>query len=133
MKSAFLSLALMLLFANFAVAQEAVSLRLVHASNNGKAVDAALSDVSSTLTSNLPFSNYSLVDSKSLSIGKTVKCAQDLSVATSGSRESMKITVTQSGAQMLNTTVSLATGKPLLLGGFPAAGGGKIILILKLP
>ncbi|MFT5127806.1 MAG: hypothetical protein ACI8W8_001413 [Rhodothermales bacterium] len=129
---ALLSLALFLIFANVAVAEDAVSLRLVHASNSGKAVDAALSDVSSTLTTNLPFSNYSVLDSKNLSIGQTVSCAQDFSVATTGSRESMKITVKQGGAQKLNTTVSLAPGKPLLLGGFPAAGGGKIILIMKL-
>jgi hypothetical protein len=129
---AFLPLALFLIFANVAIAADDVSLRLVHASNSGKSVDAALSDVSATLTSNLPFSNYSVVDSKNLSIGQTVSCAQDLSVATTGSRESMKITVKQGGKQMLNTTVSLGAGKPLLLGGFPAAGGGKIILIMKL-
>lgn len=131
MKSTVLSIGLMLLVANFAAA-DTVSLRLVQASNNGKSVDPALSDVSSTLTGNLPFSNFSVIDNKSVTIGKTVSCAQNLSVATSGSRDSMKIAVNQSGSQMLNTTVSLAAGKPLLLGGFPAAGGGKVILILKL-
>jgi hypothetical protein len=129
---ALLPLALLLIFANFAYAEDAVSLRLVHASNSGKSVDAALNDISGTLTANLPFSNYSVVDSKKLSIGQSVDCAQGLSVTTSGTRESMKITVKQGGAQMLNTTVSLATGKPLLLGGFAATGGGKIILVMKL-
>ncbi len=113
-------------------ASDRVVLRLVHASNEGsQGVDTTLDDVSSILTTQLPFSSYRLLDLKNadLPADKTVTMAQGIRVACRGMQNDLTVTVTKKNTELLKTTVVLKDGKPLILGGFPA-NTGKLLLIL---
>ena len=112
-------------------AGETVSIRLVEASNNGEASSKQLDDVSSILKSQLSYKTYKLIDQKSCGLPAkgTIKMQKGFELECIGKQDNFSITVHKSGNKLLQTTLDLKSGKPLILGGFPS-GKNKLLLVL---
>ncbi len=110
-------------------AGRSLSIRLVHASNKQKGNNAGLQDVIQVLRT-LRYNHYRLVASASLGLppGNGAASLGGYTVRCSGPQKSLKITVSRGRRQLVNTTVSLRDGKPIILGGLPSQEG-KLILV----
>ena len=113
-------------------AGDSVSIRLVHASNNGEGLEKGLEDIGKILQSQLSFKKYEMVDHKicSLPADKTIKMTFGYLVKCLGTQDNLTINVSRKKKELLKTTVSLQDGKPLILGGFPGEGGRLLLILL---
>lgn len=113
-----------------ATAGGTLSVRLVKAANEGADNPSGLQDVIEVLKRSLPYTKYSLVAGTNLSLpadGAERRLGR-YSVSCSGGQGALSINVRHGGRELLNTSVSLRDNKPLILGGFPDAGG-KLVLV----
>ncbi|MBT3191749.1 MAG: hypothetical protein HN341_04270 [Verrucomicrobia bacterium] len=107
-----------------------LSVRLVRASHTAGGSSSGLGDVIPVFQKSLPYSHYSLAGSTSMTLpaSKATRQLGGYSVTCSGSQNSLAITVKHGRKQLLNTSVRLSRGKPLILGGFPS-GQDKLVLV----
>jgi threonine dehydrogenase-like Zn-dependent dehydrogenase len=124
------ALAAMLFGGGAAWAGDLVSLRLVRADNQG-GVDAAVKDVQQAMGKDFAYKGFHLEaqGAVQLSASKPVTLG-GYTVECSGSAQALVVKVSRDGKAVLSTTVALAPGKPLILGGWPAAGGARQMLVL---
>lgn len=115
-----------------AQAESSLSIRLVQASNQAAGVAGALGDVAELLKTNLPFDTFTLLSSKTLGLPAAgqVGLGNEFTVSCQGTQRSLSIRVSRGGEKVLDTTVSLQSGIPLILGGFPAKPGKMILILL---
>jgi hypothetical protein len=107
-----------------------VSVRLVEASNTQGASSAALGDVVGILKNNLRYSRFTLLAAGSMRLPQGgTRALAGYVVTCKGSEKSLRITVKRGRGALINTTVQLARGRPLILGGFPSGGGKKIVFV----
>ena len=114
------------------LAGRSLSVRLVHATNEGQGSAAGLEDVQHALKQSLPYTTFRLLSSASVPLPANNDAASldSVTIRCSGSQESLTITVNQGGKQILNTTVNLRDGKPFILGGLPAKEGKKVLVFV---
>ena len=114
------------------VAGDVVTLRLVEASNSGVGIPSELKDVGSILAAQLPFDSYRLVDRAkcNLPANQMISMARGYTVQCAGIQDNLTITVRERKSEILQTTVALKDGKPLMLGGFPSNKGKLLIILL---
>jgi hypothetical protein len=112
-------------------AAEALTIRLVRASNGDGGMSEGLGDLQGILSGNLPFNRFQLIDSQTvlLPASSTVQLAGGFAVRCNGRQTALSVAVSRQGRQALSTTISLERGKPLILGGFPD-GDGKLLVVL---
>lgn len=128
-RAALLALLIACLTASSSFAGSALSIRLVHATNQQQGSTRGLDDVAHVLKQSLPYNHFRLAASRSM--GLPANGAQSLdgySVQCEGAQNSLKITVSRGGRRLVNTSVSLRDGKPFVLGGLPSSEG-KLILV----
>ncbi len=119
------------MWAMMSEAGELVTLRLVEASNTGDGVSPELKDVGSILKAQLPFKSYRLVDRGKckLPADQSIGMSRGYRIRCTGVQDNFTIKIRQGKSEILQTTVALKDGKPLMLGGFPS-NKGKLLLIL---
>ena len=114
------------------MAGEVVTIRLVEASNGGGGVAKELGDVASILKGQLPFNQYRLVDRNQCKLPaakRSIKMARGYGLECQGEQDNFTVKVRHKKSEILQTTIALKDGKPLMLGGFPD-DKGKLLLIL---
>ncbi|MFO7870943.1 MAG: hypothetical protein R6V03_05870 [Kiritimatiellia bacterium] len=117
-----------------AAAGEMLSVRLVYASDRPGGSDKGLEDVVDLLKRTIVLKHYLLRDSSSAALpaDKTLALG-DYAVRCRGEAGDMRIEVFRGRKRLLKTNVTLKRGKPLVLGGLPAAGeqeGREILIFL---
>jgi hypothetical protein len=121
-----------LFVATTVLAGSSLSMRLVEASNTGGGVASSLEDVAGALRGQLPFNTYQQLAAGSTALPASGSTSQlgDYQITCSGPQNALAIKVARGRRTLINTTVNLRDGKPVLLGGFPSAGG-KLIIVFK--
>jgi len=134
-----LSLILVLLFASAAAAQMNVRLRVIVASNDGRAVDPSLRDLHNQLGSLFSFTSYRLIREDHLSLYPSLPAAiqarpgrfiEVTLLRQYAEGAELKIRVIREGRDILNTMVRLSRGRTVLIGG-PRYDGRVIIFALS--
>jgi hypothetical protein len=122
------------------LAQTPISLtvQVIHASNQGAAVDPALARLRTQLSS-LTFTNYRLLETHPLSTKLGAKHALPLPggrtldlypYGLSDGRLELLVTITEGSKRILDTTVRLSNNNAIVVGG-PAHAGGVLIVALS--
>ncbi|MCX7668902.1 MAG: hypothetical protein N2439_02360 [Anaerolineae bacterium] len=126
----------MVLWATLAVAQpgaaaERLTIRLVQATNEGQGASDGLRDVAPLLERNLPFRRFELLESRTIRLpaADTLVFGAGLSVRCEGDDERLALLVRSGDAVLLQTQVRLTGQTPLILGGFPAPGGRRLLVL----
>jgi hypothetical protein len=121
----------LILTAGVSLGGSTLSVRQVEASHAGQGMDTGLGDVSQLLRDNLPFKSFQLLASRSMSLPAdgVASLSRGMVVRCSGDQRNMKVTIESGGRKVMQSTVELRDGIPLIMGGFPS-GKGKMILIL---
>lgn len=130
MRTRYAAILLLCAWALPALAGDRISVRLVEATNDGKGDGTGIEDVVNVLKKNLSYQNYVLVSRTSIALparGEAQKVGK-YSVICSGTQENLSILVQQGSKKLLQTTVKLDDGTPLVMGGFPS-GKGKMVLV----
>ncbi|MCX7590938.1 MAG: hypothetical protein N2255_04850 [Kiritimatiellae bacterium] len=120
------------LLAGSSLRADTLSVRLVKASDTAERVDSRLDDILPALTHSLVFKAYTLVATATLELpaaGQEVKLGF-YRIRCTGPAENLSIQIRHDDTPLLYTTVSLKEGKPVVLGGFPAADGRMIIVFV---
>jgi hypothetical protein len=123
-----------------AVAQTPIGLtvQVIHASNQGTAVDPALAKIRSQLSS-LTYTNYRLLETRPLSTTLGAKHAVPLPggrtldlypYGLSDGRLELLVTITEGSKRILDTTVRLSNNSTIVVGG-PSHAGGVLIVALS--
>ena len=109
-----------------------LTIRLVEASNQGKGLGKGLGDVGALLQDNLKFNTFRLVDSKSLPLPArgAAQLAGGFTARCSGDQKNLAVTIERGGKAVLQSTVELQRGAPLILGGLPVEGAKMIVILL---
>ena len=130
--SSFVLAALIIVCATTALA-DALTIRLVEASNSGRGVGDGLRDVAGLLRNNMPFSSYVLLDTRQAAVpGNGIVTMQGgYRVEYSGGPGSLTVTIQRGGKVLLRSTVALTSVSPVVVGGFPS-GNGKAIFVFTL-
>ena len=125
-------LAIVAMAAGTAFAGGAVSVRLVEGHNQGSGLSGGLADIAGTLRQNLPFQRFDLVDRRTVTLpaDRTTAMARGFSIKCSGSREALAVTLKRGRARLINTTLSLRPGKPVVLGGFTSEKGKFLVVLI---
>lgn len=122
----------------FAQTPISLSVQVIHASNQGTAVDPALAKIRSQLSS-LTYSNYRLLDTHPLSTKLGAKHAIPLPggrtldlypYGLSDGRLELLVTITEGSTRILDTTVRLSNNSTIVVGG-PSHAGGVLIVALS--
>jgi hypothetical protein len=123
-------LALSCLLALPAAAGDALSIRLVEATNDEKGDNAGLEDVIDVLKKNLSYKTYTLVAKASVALPakNAVHTLGKFTVTCSGKKDKFTISIARDKKELLNTSVKLQPGSPLVLGGF-SSEKGKMALV----
>ena len=120
-----------------AQAQDSMTVRMVKASNSGRAsIDASLKQFERLFTSSIPFKSFQALGSKKVRLPANGPVAiQGYTLNCRGGASSLSLTLKSGRKQVLQTSVRLQKGKPLVLGGFPAADDpkAKVLLVLTVP
>ncbi len=123
-----------LVFAAPAEAGEKLHIRLVLAHNDNEVVSKGLQDVKKTLVSNLPYTGFELLDQKKLSLpgGGKVELRHSIKLTASGTQDSLRVRVRHKRKPFVNTTLRLADGKPVILGGIPSRPSrkGRVLVVI---
>ena len=114
---------------------ETLQVHMVQASNSGDAkIDAGLKSFEKLLKSNLPFKRFTLVDTKTVALpgGKPIPL-KDYTLTCKGAASNLAISLSHKGRKVVNSSVKIAQGKPLIVGGFPDASdkNARVLLILS--
>ena len=121
-----LGLILVLLFGSTATAQMNVRLRVIQASNAGRAVDPSLRDLHGQLGSLFNFTSYRLFREDHLSLYPSLPAAiharpgafiEVTLVRQFREGAELKVRVIRDGRDILNTMVRLSPGRTVLIGG----------------
>ncbi len=117
-----------------ALAADTVSVRLVRASNSDTTIDHSLQDVAPALQKSLVFKSYRQVAVQKLTLPAQGQSASlgVYRITATGSRDKLLIGIHQGRKALVNTSVSLKRGKPVILGGFPDKSGAKMIFVFVL-
>jgi hypothetical protein len=111
-----------------------VSIRIVEASAKGKTnIDDSLADVRGVLEGTFHYKVCKQVSSKSVSLpskNETVKLPEGYVLNLDGAESSLKLTISLKGETKVDSTVTLAKGKPLIVGGYSKADGSAKILVI---
>ncbi len=131
----YLTLSLVLgviLVAGASFAGSTLSVRLVEASNSGQGMGSGLADVSGLLRDNLPYKSFQLLTSRSLTLpaNGTAALSGGMVAKCSGPQGSMNVVIEKGGKQVMQSTVELRDGTPLILGGFSSSKGKMIVILL---
>ncbi len=120
----------LLLGAASAQAGNALLIRLVRASNTPN-VDPAVQDVVQAMSGSFAFKGFSLKAQTTVPLPASGEShLGEYTVGCTGRQNQLSIRVTRGKRQMLDTVVSLVDGKPLVVGGFPAADGHHLLVFL---
>ncbi len=125
-------LLLVLIFtAGNGIAGSTLSVRLVEASHAGQGMGVGLGDVANLLQNNLPYKTFQLLASRSMPLpAKGVASLSSGIVARcEGTQESLNVVLERGGKKIMQTSVELRDGTPLIIGGL-SSGQGKLIVIL---
>ncbi|MEI6562785.1 MAG: hypothetical protein WCO42_00600 [bacterium] len=108
-----------------------LSVRLVEASHAGQGMGTGLGDVSRLLLDNLPFKSFQMLASRSMSLPAdgVASLSEGIVARCTGSQETLKVVIERGGKAVMQTTVALRDGTPLIIGGI-STGRGKMIVIL---
>jgi len=116
------------------VAGRDLTLRLLVAGQDNATTDTAgLQDVLPTLRDSLRFASYRLVSTRTVSArpGAKADLGLDLSLTlTAVDGDIVTVDVLRGDRRLLQTKLRLLPDKPVILGGFPADGGGTHILVI---
>jgi hypothetical protein len=109
-----------------------LSIRLVEVNNSGRGSPGGLSDVSAILKESLGFNSCAFVASAwvRLPADRQQRELGDYIVTCSGPSQNLTLVVTRGDRRLLKTSVTLQDNTPLILGGFPAAGGKHVLVFL---
>jgi len=118
----------LLLGAVMAQAGNALLIRLVRATGTPN-VDPAVQDVVQAMSGSFAFKGFSLKAQTTIPL----PAAQDAqlgeyTVGCKGAQDRLSIRVIRGKRPLLETVVSLVDGKPLVVGGFPAADGHHLLV-----
>jgi hypothetical protein len=127
----FLILALMWT-AGDGVAGSLLSLRLVEASHAGQGMGVGLGDVANLLQNNLPYKSFQLLASRSMALpaNGVASLSSGLVARCSGGQDNLSVVLERGGKKIMQTTVELRDGTPLIIGGISSAQGKLIIVLL---
>lgn len=117
-----------------AMAGDTVSIRLVRADNQG-GVDPAVQDVVQAMSKDFAFKGFHLEAQTTLKLpaAKPVTLGT-YQVECTGTTKELRVKVSRDSKPVLNATVTLVAGKPVLLGGLPVAGSdARQIVVLLAP
>ena len=119
-----------------AATADTMQVHMVKATNKGQAkIDDRLKAFENLLQkSNLAFKRFQLVDVKSVKLpSNSSVIMQGYELSASGSAGDLKLNLAHKGRQVMNSTVKIEPGKPLIVGGFPDAADkdARILLILS--
>ena len=119
------------LAASGAAAADRLTIRLVQATNEGQGASDGLRDVAPLLERNLPFRRFDLLESRTIRLpaSQTVVFGAGISVKCDGGGDNLSLFVQSGGAVLLQTQVRLTGQTPLILGGFPAPGGRRLLVL----
>ncbi len=115
-----------------------LSVQVIHASNQGSAVDPALAKIRSQLSS-LSYTTYRLLETHPLVTNLGAKHAIPLPggrildlypYGLSDGRLELLVTITESSKRILDTTVRLSNNGTIVVGG-PSHAGGVLIVALS--
>ncbi len=113
------------------LAAQSVSIRLVHATNQSAPSTSGVEDVASVLSRTFPFNHFRVLASASQRLPANGASSLDgYSVSCSGPQGALKITVRRGGRELVNTTVGLQDGKPLVLGELPCDSGRMFLVFV---
>ena len=114
-----------------AFAGNAISVRLVEAHNESEEVAGGLGDVIGTLRKNLQYKGFALLGSKSMALPAdgTVGLGRGFKVRCKGEQSGLHVTVLKGKEAVLETTLNLRDGSPVVLGGFQSKRG-RVLLVL---
>ncbi len=114
-----------------AFAGSVLTVRLVEASNAGQGMGTGLGDVANLLQNNLPYKTFQLLASRSMSLPATSAASLSSGIVArcSGGQENLSVVLERGGKRIMQTTVELRDGVPLIIGGI-SAGQGKMIVVL---
>ncbi len=113
--------------------------RLVAAGNGGVARNPSsgkLADILPLLRDNLRFQNYRLIFSRNVVLreGAVVELTGGLRMVLYEVRGAeFRVRVQKGRDRLVETRLRLRRGKPVILGGWPADGLGKLLLVLLIP
>jgi hypothetical protein len=121
------------------LAQTPISLtvQVIHASNQGAAVDPALAKIRANLSS-LTYTNYRLIETHPLSTTVGAKHAVALPggrtldlypYGLSDGKLELLVTITEGTKRLLDTTIRLSNNNTVVVGGPPHAGGVLIVAL----
>ena len=127
----FLFLALMWSAGN-GVAGSLLTVRLVEASHAGRGMGAGLGDVANLLQNNLPYKSFQLLASRSMSLPANGVASLNSGIVArcSGGQDNLSVVLERGGKKIMQTTVELRDGTPLIIGGISSAQGKLIIVLL---
>jgi hypothetical protein len=131
------------LLATLAVAAAAanVEIRMVEASTEPAAegkpatFPAELRDVQPLLSGNFAFNRYRLLGRTRIALpadGRATPLPEGFSLTAEGGQDNLQLAVSRRDAILLRTTVRLAPGRPVIVGGFND-GPRRILFVLSLP
>ena len=114
-----------------AFAGSTLSIRLVEAGNAGQGMGTGLGDVSALLQNNLPYKTFRLLASRSMDLPANSAASLESGIVArcSGGQDNMKVVLERGGKKLMQTTVELRDGTPLIIGGI-SSGQGKLIVVL---
>jgi hypothetical protein len=116
---------------NWAFAGSMLSVRLVEANNAGQGMGTGLGDVAHLLQNNLPYKTFQLLASRSMSLpaNSAASLSSGIVARCSGGQENLNVVLERGGRKIMQTTVELRDGTPLIIGGI-SSGQGKLIVVL---
>jgi len=121
----------LMLMAEGVLAGSTLSVRLVEASNAGQGMGNGLGDVSPLLLNNLPYKTFQLLASRSMALPANSVASLNSGIVArcSGGQDNLSVVLERGGKKIMQTTVELRDGTPLIIGGL-SAGQSKLIVIL---
>ena len=121
----------MMLGTGAAFAGSTLSIRLVEAGNAGQGMGAGLGDVAHLLQNNLPYKTFQLQASRSMSLpaSSVASLSSGIVARCSGGQDNLNVVLERGGKRIMQTTVELRDGIPLIIGGI-SSGQGKLIVVL---
>lgn len=110
--------------------EQKLTVRLVTASNES-GNNAGLEDVIGALKENLPYRSYTLVDTGTVKLPATENVCklEEYTIIFNGTHKNLTVEIFKGRKELLNTTISISKGAPLILGGF-SEGNKKIVFVL---
>jgi len=124
-------LLVLMLAAGEVLAGSILTVRLVEASNAGQGMASGLGDVANLLQGNLPYKTFQLLASRSMALPASSVASLNYGIVArcSGGQENMSVVLERGGKKIMQTSVELRDGTPLIIGGI-SSGQGKLIVIL---